>query len=218
MLPLHWFLLTPCGICAAPLTAGQASGDPLCPDCRERLALPRDGLCGREPIAWWGAGLYGGPLRELLLGLRRRPRASAVEALVSGIVAQLRPSTVGRTPLLVPIPSWKRQANPLPGLLCQALGRRAQLRRADLLERSRPVLGQHHLGRELRHANQAGAFRCRPSAVAMQKRWQSLLIVDDILTSGATACSAAACLRQAGWQVQGVVCLARTPWGRQAVL
>ena len=38
-----------------------------------------------------------------------------------------------------------------------------------------------------------------------------MLIVDDILTSGATAESAALCLKQGGWRVRGLLCLARTP-------
>ncbi|MFM7269049.1 MAG: ComF family protein [Cyanobium sp.] len=218
MLPLHWFLLTPCGICSRPLASSGATADPLCSDCRQRFALPPGGLHGDEPIAWWGAGFYGGPFRELLLSLRHRPRAAVVEALISSLAAQLLESISGRgTPLLVPIPSWKRQANPLPGLICQSLSRRTRLRRTDLLERSRPVLGQHHLRRELRLSNQIEAFRCPSTATASGASARPLLIVDDILTSGATACSAAACLRQAGWQVQGMVCLARTPWGRRAV-
>ena len=217
MLPLHWFLITPCGICGGPLASGGGA-DSLCSDCRQRLALPPGGLHGHEPIPWWGAGLYGGPLRELLLSLRHRPRAAVVEALISSLAAQRLQSIAGRrAPLLVPIPSWKRQANPLPGLICQALGRRTRLQRADLLERSRPVLGQHHLRRELRLSNQVDTFRCPSVARTRGTSMRPLLIVDDILTSGATACSAAACLRQAGWQVQGVVCLARTPWGRRAV-
>jgi predicted amidophosphoribosyltransferase len=126
-------------------------------------------------------------------------------------VAAELPTGAGQT-LLVPIPSWKRHANPLPPLLCRELARLRGLRAANLLERSRPVLGQHHLRGEMRHANQEGAFRCSrlpfPGEAAHHHR---LLLVDDILTSGATACSAAATLREAGWPVTGLVCLARTP-------
>lgn len=215
MLPLHWFLLTPCGVCGQPLPETARSGHEtfrVCPACRARLGLPEAGLCGGEPMRWWSAGAYAGPLRELLLQLRRRPRLAMVRALSGGLAASLRRvAPAPERPLLVPIPSWKRHANPLPGLLCQALERSAGLPRADLLERSRPVLGQHHLGRALRLANQAGAFHClRPPAPAESRR-RPLLIVDDILTSGATVCSAAEALRQAGWRVRGAVCLARTP-------
>jgi adenine/guanine phosphoribosyltransferase-like PRPP-binding protein len=40
-------------------------------------------------------------------------------------------------------------------------------------------------------------------------------LVDDILTSGATALAAAEALQQEGWRVQGLLCLARTPERRQ---
>lgn len=122
---------------------------------------------GMDPLPWWGAGRYGGGLRHLLLDLRRRPRLEAVAALARGARRALATTVAPQMlrgfcerPLLVPIPSWKRRANPLPPLFCRALERGGDFRRLDLLERSRPVLGQHHLGRSLRIANQAGAFRC----------------------------------------------------------
>jgi predicted amidophosphoribosyltransferase len=181
------------------------------------LELPEDGLMGVDPLPWWGAGRYGGGLRHLLLDLRRRPRIEAVAALARGTrralattvdPQQLRTSC--ERPLLVPIPSWKRRANPLPPLFCRALERGGDFRRLDLLERSRPVLGQHHLGRKLRIANQAGAFRCLRPPGPGEARRRPVLIVDDILTTGATATSAARCLAAAGWRVEGVLCLART--------
>ena len=70
------------------------------------------------------------------------------------------------------------------------------------------MLGQHHLGRELRWANQAGAFRCS-SPLTGQRR--PVLLIDDILTTGATACAAAAALGERGWLVAGMVCLGKTP-------
>ena len=220
MLPLHWFLFTPCPLCGGPLAdpAGGAGDDiTVCGPCRDRLALPSGGLAGSEPIPWWGAGLYAGALRELLLQLRRRPRSATVQALAGGLRGGLRHAGLGHErALLVPVPSWKRRANPLPGLLCQALACHGGPQRCDLLQRSRPVLGQHHLGRALRLANQERAFRCVRPPAAGESRRRPLLIVDDILTSGATACSAAETLRQAGWRVQGLVCLARTPRGRAA--
>jgi len=172
---------------------------------------------GVDPLPWWGAGRYGGGLRNLLLDLRRRPRIEAVAALARGarraLAITVDPQQLRgwcERPLLVPIPSWKRRANPLPPLFCRALERGGDFRRVDLLERSRPVLGQHRLGRSLRIANQAGAFRClRPPGPGEAPR-HPVLIVDDILTTGATATSAAQCLAAAGWRVEGVLCLART--------
>jgi predicted amidophosphoribosyltransferase len=181
---------------------------------------------GVDPLPWWGAGRYGGGLRNLLLDLRRRPRIEAVAALARGarraLAITVDPQQLRgwcERPLLVPIPSWKRRANPLPPLFCRALERGGDFRRVDLLERSRPVLGQHRLGRSLRIANQAGAFRCLRPPGPGEARRRPVLIVDDILTTGATATSAAQCLAAAGWRVEGVLCLARTgaPGADQAV-
>jgi orotate phosphoribosyltransferase len=80
------------------------------------------------------------------------------------------------------------------------------------LERSRATLGQHHLNRRLRALNQEGAFRIAPDGLSRGRRSrQGLLLVDDILTTGATAMAAAAALKQAGYPVMGLLCLARTP-------
>lgn len=116
--------------------------------------------------------------------------------------------------MLVPLPGWKRHPNPLPGLMSSELSRLSGLRRIQPLERSRPVLGQHHLRRQLRFANQDGAFRCLYPPLPGQGRRRPLLLVDDILTTGATACNAASVLQQAGWRVLGIVVLARTPLGK----
>jgi predicted amidophosphoribosyltransferase len=210
-LALDWFVATPCPIChrVPPLAA---TGGQLCEPCRQQLLLPHGGFQGIAPMPWWAAGLYAGSLRSLLLQLRRAPRREALAALIRGVAADL-PTGAGRL-LLVPIPSWKRHANPLPPLLCRELARQRGQRVANLLERSHPVLGQHHLGREMRHANQAGAFRCNRRPLPGEPVGHQLLIVDDILTTGATACSAAGTLEEAGWPVAGLLCLARTPKGQ----
>jgi len=148
----------------------------------------------------------------VLLELKHRPRPELISALLRPLQPSLEAVAAPRTgpaPLLVPIPSWKRRGNPLPPQICNGLARQLGLRPIALLERSHPVLGQHHLDRRLRLANQEGAFRCQPAGERRRRR--PVLIVDDILTTGATALNGALCLKAAGWPVLGIICLARTP-------
>ena len=151
--------------------------------------------------------------RRFLLDLRKHPHQKSVAALVRGMSPPAFPR--GVFPLMVPVPSWKKRANPLPGLICAKACQQWRWSSADLLQRSRPVLGQHHLNRALRMENQRGAFHCRQTANPKEARQHPVLLVDDILTSGATALHASVALRQAGWRVHGLICLARTPHRRQ---
>ncbi len=175
-------------------------------------SVPPCGLRGITPLPWWAAARYEGAVRQQLLDLRRQPRASRLIPLIGGLVSRLQ--RLQPAPLLVPIPSWKRKANPLPPLLARQLSR--QLRwtcHPALLQRRHAVLGQHHLNRELRWQNQRGAFHCpwRPRHPLLPRGQRRVMLLDDILTTGATACAAAASLEAMGWQVLGIACLGRTP-------
>jgi predicted amidophosphoribosyltransferase len=208
----HWekLFVKPCPLCRRPL-GGLGAPGAICQCCRKHLDLPTDGFQGLDPLPWWGAGPYRAGLRSLVLDLKRQPCRQSVAALVATMTPSLH--CQGDAPLLVPIPSWKLPGNPLPSLVCQELGLQLGLGRRDLLERTRPVLGQHHLGRRLRLANQEGAFSCR--ARFRRRSPRTLLLVDDVLTTGSTALSAGAALEAGGWQVLGLVCLARTPAKRE---
>ncbi|EDY38083.1 conserved hypothetical protein [Cyanobium sp. PCC 7001] len=181
--------------------------------------LLQPSIQGEQPLPWWAAGLYEAGLRRQLLGLRRDLQPRRLLPLVRRLAATLQDdpglSTLGATPLLVPIPSWKSRANPLPPLLARQLSCQLHWPLAPLLARSRPVLGQHRLNRELRWANQQGAFHCLVSARADSRGRRPVLLLDDILTTGATACNAAASLEEAGWRTLGMACLARTPEQRR---
>jgi predicted amidophosphoribosyltransferase len=204
-LPLNWLLVEPCPLCGR--ARGHRNG--LCQHCLEQLDLPDGGLHGDHPLPWWAAGSYDGALRRRLLGLRKQPRPSALMALLAAMDPV--PASAPKRPMLVPIPSWKKNPNPLPALLCRCFARRLGFARAPLLARRHPVLGQHRLGRAARLANQRGSFLCLRPPRQGEARRRPLLLVDDILTSGATAQAAAAALREGGWLVEGLLCLARTP-------
>ncbi|MBV2352742.1 ComF family protein [Synechococcus sp. HK05] len=198
----------PCRSCGG--ACEPASPSPLCGRCLDALALPEGGLQGDQPLLWCALAPYAAELRGLLL--RQRPKPD--RAVVSLLAARLHHCCASVLPgaWLVPLPSWKRSGNPLPALvalaLAEASGGRAALAPAQLLWRSRPTLGQHHLGRSLRARNLRDAFGAAPAGAGLNR---PLWLVDDILTTGATACSAAHALQAAGHAVQGLLALARTP-------
>ena len=206
--PLDWFFSRPCPLCRQPLPP-HGLVNRLCTPCSQALLLPIGGLEGSAPLPWWAAGLYMGAYRRMLLNLRQRPHQESIAALLKGVDPPSFPPQA--SPLLVPVPSWKKQANPLPELICRLAGKQWRWDSTALLQRSRPVLGQHHLNQAMRHENQRGAFTCPRRAKPKEARHHPVLLVDDILTTGATALNAATALKQAGWRVHGLICLARTP-------
>jgi ComF family protein len=81
--------------------------------------------------------------------------------------------------------------------------------RTDLLLRLRETAPQTALGRRQRAANVRGAFGVEPLRIG-ELRARRLVLVDDVMTSGATLFEAAAALRAAGCAGVDAVVVART--------
>jgi ComF family protein len=81
--------------------------------------------------------------------------------------------------------------------------------RADLLLRIRHTAAQSALDRDARRANVKGAFALEP-LLAAKLRGTRVVLVDDVMTSGATIFSAAAVLRRAGVAHIAAIVVART--------
>jgi ComF family protein len=81
-----------------------------------------------------------------------------------------------------------------------------------LLERTRDAPPQAGLSRRARRANLRGAFRCRRGVLA----GRHVVLIDDVVTTGATADAAARALKRAGAARVDVWAIARTPDSRSA--
>jgi ComF family protein len=186
-----------CPRCALPYAAEVAAG--LCGPCRgkRRFRLAR------------AAGPYEGALREVLHHFKYRGRFRLARAL--GRLAFERCLREG--PLageaLVPVPLHKRRRRERgydqAQLLAEAIGAAAELPLARALVKVKDRPPQSTLGLAGRRRNAAGAYRAG-KALVVGKR---LILVDDVMTSGATAEACARALRRAGARSVDVLTVAR---------
>jgi ComF family protein len=218
---LHLVYPGACAVCTRPL--GDAPGD-FCPDCRAALlddphpTCPRCGStlgsnlppgddcshCRGESFAFERVlrlGPYEGLRRDVILRMKHlhsEGLAEAVGELWSAHAAG-RLRAVGAS-VVVPVPlhwwrRWRRGYNQA-AVLARALASGLQIPcRERWLLRVRATPFQSDLPPSARRANVRGAFR----AVANPHlRGQTVLLVDDVLTTGSTASEAARELRAAG--------------------
>ena len=181
----------------------------LCPRCaallaRPHLATPRRFPEGFPPTV--AAGAYDGPVRPAVLAFKERGRAElarplgAALALAVAAVVSAVPGPPPRAVLLVPVTSSAAALRSRGRDHVRELADRAvrELRAAGvpaaqdrLLRRRGRVRDSAGLSAGQRRANLAGTFALRPGAAAVDG---ALVLVDDVVTSGATLTEAGAVL------------------------
>ena len=192
-----------CDGCALPLAV--ASADTRCVRCR--LAPP--------PWSRAVTGVaYGYPWDRLLADFKFHQRLECVGALLQPLLARLREQHDSDLRLVAVPLSRERlrergynQSWELARRLARAL---ALETRADALFRVRDTGHQLGLHRDARNANLQGAFVVTPRHTAWV-RGARIALVDDVLTTGATAHAATRTLRAAGAREVQVWTVARTP-------
>lgn len=169
------------------------------------------------------AGPYAGELRGTLLAYKERGRhrlARPLGALLATSVARLAPK--GAPVLLVPIPSTaaaarQRHGDHMTRLAAHAVRRLREAGwQADLthLLRASPRPDSASLTVAERAAAAESSLRMRTSRIGKFSRRKpgkgTLVVVDDIVTTGATLATATARLEEANMQVSGAAVLAAT--------
>ena len=229
-----------CAHCDTGLPNAQ-DGLMLCGDCRGELGQEGWGSCkgcgaaaptGRPPPDSCGhcrsadlkfdrvisLGSYQDGLRKAVLRMKRaseRPLSVAMGRLFcirqGDRINELRPDAI------LPIPMfWGREVYRginNPGVVARTISRQLSLPLADrLVERWRNTLPQADLHPRKRFRNVRGAFRLKAGYDLVGRR---LLLVDDILTTGATCSEVAGLLKSAGVTMVAAAILARAEGGNR---
>ncbi|WCR12637.1 ComF family protein [Paracoccus stylophorae] len=195
-----------CHRCGAPLPDdGSGTGDEslICDDC---LAIARPWRHGRAAVVYAGTG------RSLVLALKHGDRPDLAPAL-AGWLSRAAAPLIRPGMVVAPVPLhlrrlMKRRYNQAALVSTHLARARGLPHLPDLLIRRRHTEGQDHRSVSDRFANIAGALAINPRRAA-RIRGKAVLLVDDVMTSGATMAAAAEALLAAGSGPISVAVLAR---------
>lgn len=208
----RWQARRLCADCAPAVMVSRCEG------CGLRLASPglRCGACQTHPLPFERCRCavdYAAPWDRLLVAFKYHGRVELAAALAERLLQALAPEDATGIDLIVPVPLAAERLRERGYNQAWELARRvaAALRRpsdARVLERPLARAPQAGLGRAERRRNLQGAFRVtRPERIG----GRHIALVDDVLTTGATAAEAAQTLLTAGAAGVQVWALARTP-------
>lgn len=199
-----------CAFCGEPV-AGEGAD---CPRCRADLPFipaPRCRRCGQNLSDCACGRRAGGPIRQVVapfyyedpvagavMRLKRRGGRQVVAALAAAMAGALRESIPdGNFAGIVPVPMTGRQRRERgfnqSDLLADELSRLTGVPVAPLLFKACETAPQHTLAAALRAGNVAGVYRA-----ARELSGGDYLLLDDVVTTGATSRECAEVLRLAG--------------------
>ena len=181
-------------------------GARICSNCNRQVGVdPR--LVYREGRIGFSSDAYSDSAKRII----RAYKELGESELAVEIAEAMRPllACFEEPPtLLVPIPSnqtslRERGFNPAELLARELSSKVSGLRWANLLKRSRQTLDQSKLSPSQRQVNQSGSM-------VAQAGLGKVLIIDDVVTTGATIATATQVLENAGYFVQGFLTFAET--------
>jgi ComF family protein len=207
-------------LCGQCLTDIRPNVPPFCPVCSrslgERPDQPRCETCRRHPPSFdfaWSACLFVDPLRGLIHRFKFGDKTSLRHVFVPLMADFIRTYhlDIAQFDCLVPVPlspvRLRERTYNQAALLAAGLSKVFGVPLSENILERRHSPPQSSLPAKERFTNIQGAFKMKTSSVEKM----NILLIDDLLTTGATVSEAAKVLKDNGAAVVGVFTLAITP-------
>lgn len=199
-----------CRGCGLPSPAVSPSAASVMGAGQEETPDRRCAFCARHPFHFdsvTALALYQGAVREAIVANKRAGSMALAPALGTRLARLVESSRGDWTPDLITfVPAHLSRRLARGGMAgCQriahAVSRSLQLPLADVLRTTRRVRKQSLLPDELRQQNVRDAFALKSSYASRKPidlSGRNVLLVDDVLTTGATASEVSRILKQGG--------------------
>lgn len=179
-------------LCCDTLSNGEA----LCPTCRKALHVMRLASDDAGDDRVRNVFRHDGVAKALVLRLKFDCLSDAAAVLAQDMVEEMRrmnlPSDVVLTWVTMPDRRRRERGIDHGRMLCEEVGRLSGLPVRQLLRRTGRIHTQRGLGREARLRNLSGTFECK------ERLSTPVLLIDDVMTTGATVSACAEVLMAAG--------------------
>ena len=198
-----------CARCGAPFAHENGEGA----ECAACIAEPPSFDRARAAV------LYDDASHKLIVGFKHSDRTDLI-ALFAGWLARAGAPFLREGTILVPTPLHTRRLLSRrynqAALLANALGRAKGASVVNALRRTRQTPPQQSLSAAARQRNVAGAFDIRPE-VACDIADTHIVLIDDVLTTGATLSACARVLKKGGAASVDALVLARVMRNGEAI-
>lgn len=183
----------------------------LCDACASALRprlVRREVLDGVDVVS--GLTFDGVPAR-VIRSLKEDGRTGLARPLAPALAAAVAALSGPVPAALVPVPTSRASFRRRGFHLAELVARRASLPVLRLLRPVRATADQRGLDLDARRRNVAGSLAARSAAA------RRVIVLDDVITTGATLAEAVRALRAGGAEVVGAVTIAATPRKRDAI-
>ncbi len=177
---------------------------PVCPSCIAQFRRCDAGWEKRELAAGTATGFslfwYEGPLRQAVLQMKVQGEFQLARQLSSILAESVRSLPMDDAPLVLPVPRFGRQdpGHHFPCIASAAVSRELHGEwTTALVQKVRRTQLQTKVSDTARLTNVADAFAV-PAEVRQRLCKRTIIIVDDVLTSGATICAMQEAVLEAG--------------------